>query len=64
MGESEKGGGIRPGISGQFTFYVYDPGRTEFDFSHVLTVKNNEFAENSGFYAGTTQEQEVAVYRV
>ncbi len=52
--------GIRPGVSGQFTFYVYDPGRTEFDFSYVLTVKNNEVAENSGFYAGTEEDQRTA----
>ena len=50
--------GIRPGESGSFTFYVYDPGRTEFDFSYVLTVTNNEFFPgdtNKGFYADTTE---------
>ena len=51
--------GIRPGESGSFTFYVYDPGRTEFDFSYVLTVTNNEFfpgdTKNKGFYADTTE---------
>jgi len=50
--------GIRPGESGSFTFYVYDPGRTEFDFSYVLSVTNNEFAPgdtNKGFYADTTE---------
>lgn len=52
--------GIRPGESGSFTFYVYDPGRTEFDFSYVLTVKNNEFTDNQGFYAGTSEEQREA----
>ena len=56
---SEKLTGIRPGESGSFTFYVYDPGRTEFDFSYVLTVTNNEFlsgdTKNKGFYADTTE---------
>lgn len=55
---SEKLTGIRPGESGSFTFYVYDPGRTEFDFSYVLTVTNNEFFPgdtNKGFYADTTE---------
>ena len=50
--------GIRPGESGSFTFYVYDPGRTKFDFSYVLTVTNNEFPPgdtNKGFYAETTE---------
>ena len=50
--------GIRPGESGSFTFYVYDPGRTKFDFSYVLTVTNNEFLSgdtNKGFYAETTE---------
>lgn len=51
--------GIRPGESGSFTFYVYDPGRAEFDFSYVLTVTNNEFfpgdTKNKGFYADTTE---------
>lgn len=51
--------GIRPGESGSFTFYVYDPGSTEFDFSYVLTVTNNEFfpgdTKNKGFYADTTE---------
>ena len=51
--------GIRPGESGSFTFYVYDPGRTEFDFSYVMTVTNNEFfpgdTKNKGFYADTTE---------
>lgn len=50
--------GIRPGESGSFTFYVYDPGRTKFDFSYVLTVTNNEFLPgdaNKGFYADTTE---------
>ena len=49
---------IRPGESGSFTFYVYDPGRTKFDFSYVLTVTNNEFFPgdtNKGFYADTTE---------
>lgn len=49
---------IRPGESGSFTFYVYDPGSTEFDFSYVLTVTNNEFFPgdtNKGFYADTTE---------
>ena len=53
--------GIRPGESGSFTFYVYDPGRTEFDFSYVLTVTNNEFAPgdtNKGFYADTTEDMQ------
>ena len=51
--------GIRPGESGSFTFYVYDPGRTEFDFSYVLSVTNNEFFPgdtNKGFYADTTED--------
>ena len=51
--------GIRPGESGSFTFYVYDPGRTEFDFSYVLSVTNNEFFSgdtNKGFYADTTED--------
>ena len=56
---SEKLTGIRPGESGRFTFYVYDPGSTEFDFSYVLTVTNNEFlpgdTKNKGFYADTTE---------
>ena len=55
---SEKLTGIRPGESGRFTFYVYDPGRTEFDFSYVLSVTNNEFAPgdtNKGFYVDTTE---------
>lgn len=56
---SEKLTGIRPGESGNFTFYVYDPGRTKFDFSYVLTVTNNEFfpgdTKNKGFYADTTE---------
>ncbi len=53
--------GIRPGESGSFTFYVYDPGRTKFDFSYVLTVTNNEFAPgdtNKGFYADTTEDMQ------
>lgn len=49
--------GIRPGESGSFTFYVYNPGRTNFSFSYVLTVTNNEFTDNQGFYAGTSEEQ-------
>ena len=53
---------IRPGESGSFTFYVYDPGRTKFDFSYVLTVTNNEFfpgdTKNKGFYADTTEDMQ------
>ena len=60
--------GIRPGESGSFTFYVYDPGRTEFDFSYVLTVTNNEFRPgdtNKGFYADTTEAmQEKALQHI
>ena len=58
---SEKLTGIRPGESGSFTFYVYDPGRTKFDFSYVLTVTNNEFRPgdtNEGFYADTTEDMQ------
>ena len=58
---SEKLTGIRPGESGSFTFYVYDPGRTEFYFSYVLTVTNNEFLPgdtNKGFYADTTEDMQ------
>lgn len=58
---SEKLTGIRPGESGSFTFYVYDPGRTKFDFSYVLTVTNNEFRPgdtNKGFYADTTEDMQ------
>ena len=49
---------IRPGESGSFTFYVYNPDRADFSFSYVLTVTNNEFAPgdtNKGFYADTTE---------
>ena len=60
----EKLTGVRPGESGSFTFYVYDPGRTEFDFSYVLTVKNNEFTDNQGFYAGTSEEQREAALKL
>lgn len=60
--------GIRPGESGSFTFYVYDPGRTKFDFSYVLTVTNNEFLPgdtNKGFYADTTEAvQEKALQHI
>lgn len=52
---------IRPGESGSFTFYVYDPGRTKFYFSYVLTVTNNEFFPgdtNKGFYADTTEDMQ------
>ena len=59
---SEKLTGIRPGESGSFTFYVYDPGRTEFDFSYVLSVTNNEFfpgdTKNKGFYSDTTEDMQ------
>lgn len=50
--------GIRPGESGSFTFYVYNPDRAAFSFSYVLTVTNNEFPPgdtNKGFYADTTE---------
>ena len=51
--------GIRPGESGSFTFYVYNPNRAGFSFSYVLTVTNNEFppgdTKNKGFYADTTE---------
>lgn len=50
--------GVRPGESGNFTFYVYDSGRTEFSFSYVLTVTNNAFFKgdtDKGFYAGITE---------
>lgn len=51
--------GIRPGESGRFTFYVYNPNRADFSFSYVLTVTNNEFfpgdTKNKGFYADTTE---------
>ena len=50
---------IRPGESGSFTFYVYNPNRADFSFSYVLTVTNNEFfpgdTKNKGFYADTTE---------
>ena len=50
---------IRPGESGSFTFYVYNPDRADFSFSYVLTVTNNEFfpgdTKNKGFYADTTE---------
>lgn len=49
---------IRPGESGSFTFYVYNPNRADFSFSYVLTVTNNEFFPgdaNKGFYADTTE---------
>ncbi len=56
---SEKLTGIRPGESGSFTFYVYNPNRAGFSFSYVLTVTNNEFfpgdTKNKGFYADTTE---------
>lgn len=55
---SEKLTGIRPGESGNFTFYVYNPDRADFSFSYVLTVTNNEFLPgdtNKGFYADTTE---------
>ena len=51
--------GIRPGESGNFTFYVYNPNRAGFSSSYVLTVTNNEFSpgdtKNKGFYADTTE---------
>lgn len=51
--------GVRPGESGSFTFYVYNPDRANFSFSYVLTVTNNEFfpgdTKNKGFYADTTE---------
>ena len=51
--------GIRPGESGNFTFYVYNQNRAGFSFSYVLTVTNNEFSpgdtKNKGFYADTTE---------
>lgn len=55
---SEKLTGIRPGESGRFTFYVYNPNRAGFSFSYVLSVTNNEFFPgdtNKGFYADTTE---------
>ena len=56
---SEKLTGVRPGESGSFTFYVYNPDRANFSFSYVLTVTNNEFfpgdTKNKGFYADTTE---------
>ncbi len=51
--------GIRPGESGRFTFYVYNPNRAGFSFSYVLSVTNNEFFPgdtNKGFYADTTED--------
>lgn len=54
--------GIRPGESGSFTFYVYNPDRADFSFSYVLTVTNNEFfpgdTKNKGFYADTTEDMQ------
>lgn len=54
--------GIRPGESGSFTFYVYNPNRAGFSFSYVLTVTNNEFppgdTKNKGFYADTTEDMQ------
>ena len=53
--------GIRPGESGSFTFYVYNPDRADFSFSYVLTVTNNEFFPgdtNKGFYADTTEDMQ------
>lgn len=59
---SEKLTGIRPGESGSFTFYVYNPDRADFSFSYVLTVTNNEFfpgdTKNKGFYADTTEDMQ------
>ena len=60
--------GIRPGESGSFTFYVYNPDRADFSFSYVLTVTNNEFLPgdtNKGFYADTTEAmQEKALQHI
>ena len=56
--------GIRPGESGSFIFYVYNPDRANFSFSYVLTVTNNEFTDNQGFYAGTSEEQREAALKL
>lgn len=58
--------GIRPGESGSFTFYVYNPDRADFSFSYVLTVTNNEFLPgdaNKGFYADTTEAMQEKALR-
>lgn len=51
---------IRPGSSGSVRFYIRRSGKTEFSFSYRISAVNDPYAENSGFFAGVTDEDRKA----
>lgn len=51
-------GSVSPGSSGSFSFYVYNPRRSNYDFACDMEIVNNQFAENHGFYNGTSKENQ------
>ena len=44
-------GKLSPGCSGVIEFYSYHPSLSSYNFTYDISVKNNEFAENGGFFA-------------
>lgn len=49
-------GSVSPGSSGSFSFYVYNPRRSDYTFACDMEIVNNQFAENKGYYTGASEE--------
>ena len=48
---------IRPGSSGYFDFYVYNPSAASYAFTFDLSVSNNEFRDNEGYFPGNISDE-------
>lgn len=51
-------GSVSPGSSGSFSFYVYNPRRSNYTFACDMEIVNNQFAANHGFYDETSEENQ------
>lgn len=49
-------GSVSPGSSGSFSFYVYNPRRSNYTFACDMEIVNNWFAANDGYYTGALEE--------
>lgn len=48
-------GSVSPGSSGSFSFYVYNPHRSSYDFACDMEIVSNRFATNDGYYTGASE---------
>lgn len=55
-------GKIRPGSSGEFTFYVRHKTLSSYSFRFDLSVINDEYAEGEGLFAGVSDPSEALTF--